>query len=288
MSDVWLEKLSRHRTGLIVGGLIGLPWGGPVGALFGAAVGYWLDKQLRKSSGPGSHLEVQRAFFVATFTVMGRLAKADGRVTETEIAFAKSVMDRMRLNDAQRQEAIRFFNQGKEPQTDLHAVLEPLVFSMSRSFSLRQIFLEIQLQTAMIDGQITQGEVEVLDKVCSQLRIGVDEFQSLIRRMQAEQAFFQWHRQRGQQQQGYQEQFQQWGQQRSAAAGLQEAYGVLGVTAEASDQELKQAYRRLMSQHHPDKLVSKGLPDEMIQLAKEKTQEIQAAYERVKEARGLK
>jgi len=61
---------------------------------------------------------------------------------------------------------------------------------------------------------------------------------------------------------------------------------VLGVTAQADDDEIKKAYRRLMNQHHPDKLVSKGLPEEMIRLATQKTQEIKAAYERIRQARG--
>jgi DnaJ like chaperone protein len=69
---------------------------------------------------------------------------------------------------------------------------------------------------------------------------------------------------------------------------LQSAYEVLDVKESVSDAELKRAYRRLMSQHHPDKLVSKGLPEEMIELAKQKTQEIRKAYEEVKEHRGMR
>jgi DnaJ like chaperone protein len=61
---------------------------------------------------------------------------------------------------------------------------------------------------------------------------------------------------------------------------------VLGVAAGATDAEVKTAYRRLMNQHHPDKLVAKGLPEEMVALATEKTQEIKAAYDTVKAARG--
>jgi len=71
----------------------------------------------------------------------------------------------------------------------------------------------------------------------------------------------------------------------SSQVSIEEAYKVLGVSSDVDDAQLKKAYRRLMSQHHPDKLVAKGLPPEMMQLAKEKTQEIQAAYDRVKTAR---
>ncbi|KZZ15482.1 hypothetical protein A3751_17250 [Oleiphilus sp. HI0080] len=74
----------------------------------------------------------------------------------------------------------------------------------------------------------------------------------------------------------------------NSASQLEEAYDVLGLEKECSDQELKRAYRRLMSQHHPDKLVAKGLPEEMMKLATEKTQQIKEAYELVKRNRNIK
>ena len=57
------------------------------------------------------------------------------------------------------------------------------------------------------------------------------------------------------------------------------------MTAKCSDIELKKAYRRQMNQHHPDKLVAKGLPEEMIDIATEKTQAIKAAYDLIKQQR---
>ncbi len=69
---------------------------------------------------------------------------------------------------------------------------------------------------------------------------------------------------------------------------LDEAYEILGVGAGASDAEVKRAYRKLMSENHPDKLVARGLPESMLEIAKQKTQAIQAAWERVREARGMR
>jgi len=71
----------------------------------------------------------------------------------------------------------------------------------------------------------------------------------------------------------------------SSATQLTQAYALLGVDVSASDSEVKKAYRRMMSQHHPDKLVSKGLPEEMIKLANEKTQQIKKAYDLIKAKR---
>ena len=74
----------------------------------------------------------------------------------------------------------------------------------------------------------------------------------------------------------------------TSAASLRQAYAVLGVEETDSDAKIKKAYRRMMNQHHPDKLVAKGLPEEMIKLATEKTQEIKSAYELIKKERGNK
>jgi DnaJ like chaperone protein len=68
---------------------------------------------------------------------------------------------------------------------------------------------------------------------------------------------------------------------------MNDAYAILGVNKSASEAEIKTAYRRLMSQHHPDKLVSKGLPDEMIKIATEKTQEIRKAYDLIKSKKAI-
>ena len=72
------------------------------------------------------------------------------------------------------------------------------------------------------------------------------------------------------------------------ASTLAECYAELEVDASISDAEVTKAYRRLMSRHHPDKLVANGLPESMAQMAKEKTQRIQEAYEGIRAARGMR
>ena len=69
---------------------------------------------------------------------------------------------------------------------------------------------------------------------------------------------------------------------------LADCYAELEVDANITDQEVTKAYRRQMSRHHPDKLVANGLPESMAQMAKEKTQRIQEAYEGIRAARGMR
>ncbi|WP_432697932.1 co-chaperone DjlA [Marinobacterium sp. YM272] len=267
------QKIYRHRAGLGIGALIGLFSGGPVGLLLGGALGYWIDSALRKTA---STYNPQQLFFRATFSVMGKVAKADGRVSEVEINFAREVMARMNLSEEKRREAIEYFSEGKQPDFDIAKVLLPLAALMRNRSSLKLMFVEIQLQAAMADGEISPNEQALLQQICQQLHFTPREVQALLARMRAEQAF---------REQAYQSHAQQEGY---SAASLEQAYGVLGVEPSASDAEVKRAWRKLMSQHHPDKLVSKGLPEEMMQLAKEQAQEIQAAYDQIRKSRGMR
>ena len=267
-----LGRLIRNnRTALVIGGLIGLFSGGLFGLLLGGAVGVVLSNALK--SALGKALNPQEAFFKATFAVMGKLAKADGRVSEQEIQYARDVMDRMRLSEERKREAIELFNEGKEADFDIAEVMRPLSALIRFRIPLKLMFVEIQLQAAMADGQVSEAETQIIREICALLQMSQMEMAALMARMQSQYSY---------QQHSYQS---HQGSYVSEQQLLQEAYGVLGVSEDVSDAELKKAYRRLMSQHHPDKLVAKGLPEEMMQLAKEKTQEIQAAYDRVREAR---
>lgn len=265
------QLIRRNRTALIVGGLIGLISGGLFGLLFGAGIGVLLSSALKKAL--GNALNPQDAFFRATFTVMGKLAKADGRVSEAEIQYAREVMDRMGLSEARRLEAMALFSQGKESGYDITEVMRPLSALIRFRIPLKLMFVEIQLQAAMADGQVSEAETNIIREVCGLLQMSQAEMAALMARMKSQFSY---------QQHSYQS---HQGGFVSEHELLKESYGVLGVDASVSDAELKKAYRRLMSQHHPDKLVAKGLPEDMMQLAKEKTQEIQAAYDRVRVAR---
>ncbi|GGB83815.1 co-chaperone protein DjlA [Marinobacterium zhoushanense] len=267
------QSLYRHRTGLGIGALIGLFSGGIVGLLLGGALGFLIDRALRTSA---AKYNPQQLFFRATFTVMGKVAKADGRVSETEINFAREVMARMNLSEEKRREAIECFSEGKQAEFEISSVLLPLGALLRHRSAVKLMFVEIQLQAAMADGEVSPAEQALLSEICRMLQFTPDEAQALLSRIRAEQAF------REQAYRAHQD------PQQFSGATLEQAYGVLGVEPSASDAEVKKAWRRLMSQHHPDKLVSKGLPEEMIQLAKEQTQEIQAAYDQIRKARGMR
>jgi len=259
--------------GKLIGGFLGYMMGGFFGALIGAVLGHQFDRGLARfgggfSAGLGglSHIEIQRVFFEATFSVMGCVAKADGRVTEQEITLARQVMARMGLSESARREAITFFSKGKEGDFDFEAMLTRFQYATRRARNLRQMFIEIQLHAAHADGELDAAERKLLLMICAELGFSSADFDQLDAMVRAEQ-----HAANG----GKIEQ-----------VSLDDAYAILNVSSKASDTEVKRAYRKLTNQHHPDKLVAKGLPEEMMTLAKEKTHEIRASYDRICEARG--
>ncbi len=250
--------------------------GGPLGAVLGAAAGHQFDAgldgpALGEAFGRVDNSQVQMAFFTATFSVMGHVAKADGRVTPSEIKLAEEVMRKMGLNGQMREMAIELFRQGKQADFPIDQVLEQFRHECRRRGSLLRMFIEIQIQAAFADAQINPSEEAVLLKICDYLKISRFEYEALKMQFQAQQRFYQYSQQTPS------------GQKRQAS--LQEAYAILGIKPDATDAELKKAYRKLMSRHHPDKLVAKGLPEEMMILAKEKTQQIRKAYETIRKQR---
>lgn len=263
--------------GKLAGGAFGFMLGGPLGALLGAVLGHNLDRGLAglkmEAVSPGEQERIQTAFFTATFTVMGHLAKVDGSVSRNEIELAEVVMQKMDLDAEMRATAVRLFRQGKSNQFPLDEVLYQFRRECQRRSTLIQMFIEIQLQAAYADGNIDRAEERLLLHICNRLGISESVFRMLEQMIKAESHYAAGGG-------GYQ-------QQAPRAPTLADAYAVLNISPNASDDEVKRAYRRQTSQHHPDKLVAKGLPEEMMKLAAEKTHEIRQAYEQIRAARGF-
>ncbi len=273
--------------GKFLGGAFDFMLGGPMGAILGASVGHQFDIGMIRLDAletlrPGDQHRVQMAFFTATFSVMGHIAKADGKVSPEEISLANRIMDQMAISGEMRTAAVNLFQQGKSPDFPLDGVLAQFYTECHRRTDLIRMFLEIQIQEALADGSIDSKEERLLLHICGQLRVSQFDYERLKVRVQAQQRFYS--RDYQYQDQGQYRQQRQQPYQREQSS-LQDAYEVLGLNKSASDEDIKKAYRRLMSQNHPDKLVAKGLPEVMMKLAKEKTQKITKAYETIQQAR---
>jgi DnaJ like chaperone protein len=253
-----------------VGAAVGMFAGGPAGAAIGALLGHFYDQQQTSASTAGRKGvdagSVTETFFRATFLVMGHIAKADGRVSEGDIRAARSMMTDLNLGKPELEFAQQLYREGKSADFPLRSTLSDLAGACEGRADLRRMFVQIQLQTALRADSLGKPARAVLSRICEALDVStLDALQmeALLR-------------------------VQRNAPGARAADQLREAHAVLGVGTDATDAEVTQAYRRLMNANHPDKLVAKGLPESMMALAAEKTRQIRAAYDRIRQSRGMR
>lgn len=251
---------------VFIGAIVGYQLGRLPGLIVGAALGYWLSRSFRRlGMGLGGLAQAQAQFLESTFAVMGALCKADGQVTQEEIRVAEALFDRLHLSPSQRASAKEAFGRGKAPNFDLDAELQNVLRVTHGQHALLQMFIQVQLSAVAADGELHPAEHNMLLRVARGLGLSDQEIRQLEALL---------------------------GTATSSAAGggaaaneLDRAYQVLGVSPDVDDTTLKKAYRRLMSENHPDKLASKGLPESMREMAEQKTQEITHAYDLIKQSR---
>lgn len=245
--------------GAIAGLLAARHWlGAVIGALVGVAVEAGLFRFLTGSKGAGS--SSTQTSVTALFALLGRLAKIDGRVDPSEIAVCERLMQRLDLDARGRSVAIHAFQYGKRQDSDLAMAFATLRQSRRHA----PLYLDVFIDMAMADGRLDASERQLLGKYAWMLGIRESTLEMLLNRRSAR------HRS-------------------SPTAPINtEPYAVLGIERSASDEDVRRAFRKLVSRHHPDKLAAKGAAPEVIRLAQERTQEILAAYEAIKTARGMR
>jgi DnaJ like chaperone protein len=284
--------------GKILGGAAGLAIGGPIGAVIGAVAGHAYDRYRQEESRarlalssrrrdrnpwsgtgqppePPPHrpsdpwaepppvfadpAETRRIAFATAVIVLGaKLAKVDGVVTRDEIQAFKRVF---RIDDAEVGDVARIYNQAKTSARGF----EPYARQISALFGHDPFLLEELLvglfEVARADGELNPAEVDFLRRVAAIFGFNIGSFEQIRARFSAT---------------------------ARNMSGADDAYAVLGLTRSASDDEIKQTYRKLVREHHPDRLVAKGMPEEFVERANRTLAAINAAYDRIEKERNLK
>lgn len=254
--------------GKMVGGTIGLMIGGPLGAIAGGAIGHHLfDKEhVDVDARPGSTLgrggfarsttaeQRQMTFFLALFSILGKLAKADGRVSREEGEQIVSFLDQMKVYGEQRSFAIRVFNEAKDSPYSVEDFARQFAdFSRGRH-DLRSSMMDMLFRIALADGELHPAEDSMIASIAQILGIPNQEVQAIRERY---------------------------------VATSHQAYATLGISPDADDDEVKSAYRKLVQEHHPDRIVSEGMPEEFVEYATRRFQEIQDAWQTIRKERNL-
>jgi DnaJ like chaperone protein len=259
--------------GKCLGAGLGFLIAGPLGALIGIFIGNIFDRGLNMHSSrphPTYHAEKNKAikhtFQKATFLTMGHICKINGRVSEEDISFAQKIMWELHLNRAERTSAKYFFTQGKAATFKLSESLDLLKYLAMNNPKLLRTFIQVQYRVAQV-GHLTHEKIEILNHLLSALNLA-----PLHEQTHARETFYthkQQHRQNNTTSNIYTE------------PPIAHAYALLNIAQHATKKEVKHAYRKQISLHHPDKHIAKGHSEAAIKQANEKTQAIRKAYESI-------
>ena len=261
--------ITRNVWGAVIGALIGQLFDESAG--FGYANSPYAAAAAQADATGAPAASVSEVFFRTTFELMGHVAKSDGRVSEAEIGAARRLMSELRLGPAEINAAIACFRAGKTAGFDADWSIEQLRAACAMRHDLLRAFMELQLRAALAGNGMSLPARNILTRVAERLGMSGLEFAHMEAALRA----------REQRRSGP-------GGRESPEKPLAGCYAELEIGSGVSDQEVTKAYRRQMSRHHPDKLVANGLPESMAQVAKEKTQRIQEAYEVIRAARGMR
>lgn len=246
--------------GKLLGGAFGFAMGGPLGAILGAAVGHGFDWGTKNLRSEYSHRiePVQRSqltFFVATFSMLSKLAEADGYVSPEEVKTIDEFMNReLGLDPASKETAARIFNAARSSPESFEDFALQFYGEFHEREQLLLVMVDILVRVAVADGSMGSSEEQMIRAAVSIFDIPEPEYQSILARY---------------------------------SSRLDRYYGILQSERSDSDAEIKRQYRRLVNEYHPDKIASKGLPEEFSHYAAEKFREIQDAYEHVRAERGF-
>ena len=255
----------------IVGVVVGFMVLGFLGAIIGFFIGAAIDRNIAYGAGainPLSNPQRQAIFIETLFLLKGKLAKADGQISQAEIDHTEQIIRQLGMTAEHRKAAIELFKQGASAEYDTKSQVSEFLRVCGNTHNLKQILLVYLIVLALSDGRIDAAEESLLCEIAQQLGYSAEMFKRLME-MVLSQAHF----------------AGAGGGQPVTASALEDAYKALGVSQDSTDQEVKRAYRKLMSQYHPDKLMGQGLPEDMIAVATQQAQEVQVAYDLITKSR---
>ena len=247
--------------GKLVGGTIGFALGGPLGAILGGAFGHAFDTGADLDTGVNrqrlSTIEQdQLTFFVAAFSMLAKLSQADGQVTREEINSVEGFMQNdLRLDSSSRNAAANIFRTALAAPGTFDDFARQFYGHFHHQPQLQELMIDILLRVAVSDGSMSQAEETLILSAVNTFGFSAERYRQLKSKY---------------------------------ALTVDKDYAVLGCDPQDSDDQIKRCYRQRVQEYHPDKIAAKGLPDEFTRFAQDKFREIQNAWERIKDARGIK
>ena len=235
--------------GKILGGATGFAFGGPIGALLGGVAGHALDKIKTKKKLPEETALKQIGFTIGVIVLSAKMAKADGKVTEDEI---RAFKEKINVPDSEIKNVAKLWDQAKKTTDGFQIYARQIANLLEKNSSVLEELLKLLIIIALADGKITIPEIKYLKEVGNIFGFSEEDFERIY----------------------------------SSKFGFSsDPYQILGVSRDASINEIKQKWKQLAINHHPDRLISQGIPEDLIHKSTSRLKEINNAWDTIQNKR---
>ncbi len=270
--------------GKLLGGVLGFfATRNAIGCGVGIALGHawdagWLTPLLPTTGSRG-------AFLDPLFGLAGAVAKADGRVTPAEIASVEKLMRRLDLDEPKRQTAIKAFNDGKEAGFDIGGATRRLRAFAGFRGETKLMVIEVLAEVGAADGHLHAAGDGLIARIANDLGVDADTATSILHARRAPGSA--WRGAGDPRGQARGEPSPRSAPPPARATPALDPYQVLGVSRLAGESTIRDAYRKLITRYHPDKMHARGIAGDALKRAETKAQAINAAWEQIKVQRGF-
>ena len=235
--------------GKIIGGATGFAFGGPIGALLGGVAGHAIDKIKTKKKLPEETALKQIGFTIGVIVLSAKMAKADGKVTKDEI---RAFKEKINVPDNEIKNVAKLWDQAKRTTDGFEIYAKQIADLLEKNSSVLEELLKLLIIIAIADGKITIPEIKYLKKVGNIFGFSKEDFERIY----------------------------------SSKSGVSaDPYRILGVSSDDSFDEIKQKWKQLAINHHPDRLISQGIPEDLIHKSTSRLKEINNAWDTIQNKR---
>ena len=231
--------------GSLLGGVIGFSFGGPFGALLGSFLGGKLSK-LNSSKIIGNQQNSQEVFALSLIILSAKLSKADGHVSKEELI---AVKDKLQIPDSEIDQVAKIFNKAKDESTGYEPYAKQIAEIFRGNLNVLEEVINILFYIAEADGHVSNDEETMIANIAYIFGLSQKQYQSIK-------------------------------ESRKTSDKLN-PYIVLESQPTDDLKTIRKNYIKLSKEHHPDLLISKGVPVEVINESKNKMRSINAAWDQV-------
>jgi len=231
--------------GSLIGGMIGLSLGGPFGMLLGSLIGGKISRA-RSGAGMGTFAQPQQVFALSLIVLSAKLSKADGQVSREELI---AVKDKLKIPENELDQVGKIFNKAKEESQGYEPYAQQIAQIYRGNLNVLEEVINVLFYIAEADGNVSKSELKMIESISNIFGLTQTQFESI--------------------------------KESRKSSEKSNPYIVLESNPNEDIQTIRKKYIKLSKEHHPDLLISKGVPKEVIEESKKKMRAINSAWDRI-------